>query len=82
MELKEAPNSNDTPTHAVSLPSDLTASRLIARRGLLDLVESQDRMLQTQPPTQALGGFYEQAFRMTAYPLAVKEAMVHAGLVN
>jgi hypothetical protein len=70
MELKEAPNSNDAPTHAVSLADGLNASRLVARRGLLDIVESQDRLLQSHPAATGLTGFYEQAFRMISSPVA------------
>jgi hypothetical protein len=70
MELKEAPNSNDAPTHAVGMQNDLTATRLIARRGLLNIVEAQDQLLQKEPSTRALGGFYEQAFRMISSPAA------------
>src|SRR5262249_40463210 len=70
MELREAPNSNDQPAHALSLPFGIDLSRLIARRGLLNLVELQDRVLQQSRTTSALGGFYEQAFRMVSAPVA------------
>jgi hypothetical protein len=70
LELREAPNSNDPPAHAVSLPGGLDAARLSARRGLLDLIESQDRWLQRDRAADALGGFREQAFRMVASPAA------------
>src|SRR4051812_33838373 len=46
MELKEAPNSPEQATHPVALSADLDAARLIARRGLLDQLEAQDRRLQ------------------------------------
>jgi hypothetical protein len=70
MELKEAPNSNDRPTHALELPGDIQASRLIARRGLLSLLEQQDRSLQSARSTEGLNGFHEQAYRMLASPQA------------
>jgi hypothetical protein len=70
MEPREAPNSNDQPAHSVGLSADLAASRLIARRGLLNLMEEQDRRLQGSRATEALGGFREQAFRMLASPTA------------
>jgi hypothetical protein len=70
MEFREAPNSADQPAHALSLPTGIDAHRLIARRGLLQLVELQDRMLQKSGTTKALGGFYEQAFRMVSSPAA------------
>jgi hypothetical protein len=70
MELKEAPNSNDRPAHAVALPEGLDTTRLIARRGLLDLIDRQDRWLQQDRGSEALRGFYEQAFRMVSSPAA------------
>jgi hypothetical protein len=66
MELREAPNSNAPPSHPLTLPPDIDATRLVARRGLLDLLETEDRVLQEQPATLALGGFQEQAYRMLA----------------
>jgi hypothetical protein len=64
MELQVAPNSNDLPAHPLTSPPDVDATRLIARRGLLNLIESQDRLLQARRSTGALAGFQEQAFRM------------------
>src|SRR6202158_132336 len=42
LELREAPNSNDQPSHPLSLPNQIDDSRLIARRGLLNVVEEQE----------------------------------------
>src|SRR5262249_23300065 len=56
MELREAPNSNDQPAHALALPADVDATRLVARRGLLDALDAEDRGLQAGR-TAALGGF-------------------------
>jgi hypothetical protein len=70
LELREAPNSNDQPPHTISLPAELDASRLVARRGLLRLIEDQDRRLQHSRAAEALGGFHEQAFRMVSSPVA------------
>ena len=70
MELREAPNSNDQPTHALSLPEGVSESRLIARRGLIHLLESQDHLHQQMRSTEALDSSYEQAFRMVANPAA------------
>ena len=64
MEMQAAPNSNDQPAHALGLPTGMDATRLVARRGLLRLIETQDRLLQARRETDALGGFQEQAFRM------------------
>ena len=69
LELKEAPNSNDRPTHALAAP-DLDQSRLLARQGLLATLENQERRLQDSRATEALGAFHEQAFRMLSSPAA------------
>jgi hypothetical protein len=71
LEPKEAPNSNDPPAHAVTAP-DLDRSRLLARHGLLNVLEAQERRLQDSRATEALGAFHEQAFRMLASPTAKK----------
>jgi hypothetical protein len=51
----------------------MNVTRLQARRGLVNLIEQQDRLLQNDRSTQALGSFYEQAFRMLSSSL-VKRA--------
>jgi hypothetical protein len=71
-EPHEAPNSSDQPAHPTILPADLDDSRLIARRGLLELLDEHDRAVQQCPPAEALGGFREQAFRLLASPAAKK----------
>ncbi len=70
MEVKEAPNSGAQAAHAMSLPADMDAARLRARRGLLNLLDDQDRRLQDARAAEGLGGYYEQAFRMLASPAA------------
>src|SRR5262245_58427257 len=70
LELKEAPNSNDRPAHPLDLPTDMNNTRLLARRGLLSVLEQQDRALQSSRATEGLGGFHEQAYRMLASPAA------------
>jgi hypothetical protein len=72
LELREAPNSNDQPAHPIPLPNQLDDSRLLARHGLLKLLEDQDRRLQDNRTADSLGGFYEQAFRMLSSPAAKK----------
>jgi hypothetical protein len=69
LEMKEAPNSNDQPAHALAAP-DLDQSRLLARQGLLTTLEAQERRLQDSRATEALGAFHEQAFRMLSSPAA------------
>ena len=70
MEVKEAPNSGQRPTHEVLVPEGIDASRLVARRGMLNLIESQDRMLQKSRATTGLDDFREQAFSMISSPVA------------
>lgn len=70
MELKEAPNSGEASTHSFGLPEGMDATRLLARRGLVSLLEEQDRLLQRSRSSGDLGGFYEQAFRMLSSPAA------------
>jgi hypothetical protein len=70
MEIKEAPNSPQSATHALGLPEGMDATRLLARRGLVRLLEEEDRLLQRNRATDALGGFSEQAFRMLVAPEA------------
>jgi hypothetical protein len=66
LELREAPNSNDRPTHPLDLAPDLGAARLVARRGLLQSLEDDDRRLQDGHATDGLTAFHEQAYRMLA----------------
>jgi hypothetical protein len=70
MEMQSAPNSNDQPAHSLGTPAGVDATRLLARRGLLHMLETQDRLLQTRRETEALTGFQEQAFRMLSSPTA------------
>jgi hypothetical protein len=72
LEIKEAPMSNDQPSHPLVMSNQIDESRLVARRGLLNLVEEHDRRLQDSRATEALGGFYDQAFRMLSSPAAKK----------
>jgi hypothetical protein len=72
MEPREAPNSADQPAHGLTLTEGLDTARLQARRGLLGLLEDEDRALQQAKGAEALGGFYEQAFRMVSSPAARK----------
>src|SRR5207248_2681433 len=40
--------------------------RLVARRGLVNLIEAHDRHLQKHPAAEGQAGFFEQAFRMVS----------------
>jgi hypothetical protein len=70
LELREAPNSSDRPAHPLDLAPDLGSARLAARRGLLQMLDDEDRLLQDGPATNGLTAFHEQAYRMLASPEA------------
>jgi hypothetical protein len=70
MELREAPMSKDQPAHALSLAEGVDTSRLIARHGLVRLLERHDRLLHQAGASEGFGGYYEQAFRMLSSPAA------------
>jgi hypothetical protein len=70
MEVQAAANTSEQPAHPLALAPGLDASRVIARRGLLNLIESQERVLQQNRAALGLGSFYEQAFRMVSTPAA------------
>jgi len=72
MELRAAPNSSDAPAYALSLPEGVNTSRLIARRGLVDLIEGHERFLQQSRVSEALCTFYSPAFHMVARPVATR----------
>src|SRR5262245_13333012 len=70
MEPREAPDTREQATHPLSLSPELSSTRLLARRGLLEVLEGQERRLQQARAAEALGGFHEQAMRMLASPAA------------
>ena len=63
MEVREAPNANDRYATPVDLPSDLSTTRLQARRGLLSLIDDRDRYFQN---SRAIEGLTAMADRATA----------------
>lgn len=69
--IKRDSNQADIP---LTLPDDISASRLVARRGLLGVLEEGDRALQKDPRLAAYGDVYEDAYRMLSAP-AVKKAL-------
>ncbi len=62
MEVEAARETNEHVTHSLSLPDDLSTTRLLARRGLLDTIESMDRRYQADTTARSLDGFRQQAF--------------------
>lgn len=61
MEVGSAGESKQGPTHSLTLPSDLSDTRLLMRRGLLDTIERQQR-LGEQLTSHSLNELYSQAF--------------------
>jgi hypothetical protein len=70
MEVLGAPNAREQPAYALTLPADLNATRLVARRGLLQVIDARERELQRSRATEGLDGIQEQAFRMVTSPAA------------
>jgi hypothetical protein len=64
MEIREAPSASDRYATPIELPSDLSTTRLQARRGLLHVMEQTERYFQNNRATEGLTGFHEQAYRM------------------
>ncbi|GIW82887.1 MAG: hypothetical protein KatS3mg105_4694 [Gemmatales bacterium] len=67
-EPAKAPESKGQAAHPMVLPPDIDRTRLQARRGLVQLLERQDRLLNGKKPVRELDDFYEQAFRMISSP--------------
>ncbi|MBT6154467.1 MAG: DUF1501 domain-containing protein [Planctomycetaceae bacterium] len=64
MEVAAAEETGEKPTHSMALPADLSSARLLARRGLLNVIEEQDRRFQDDPFARGMDEFREQAFSM------------------
>lgn len=73
LEYAAAEETDEQVTHPMSLPDDLSDTRLLARRGLLDVIETQDRRYQRRPSAIDMDGYREQAFAILSTPRA-KEA--------
>lgn len=70
MEVEAAKETTETPTHSIELAKDVHETRLLARRGLLDVIEDTDRRFQTERTAMGLDGYRELAFSMLASPAA------------
>ncbi|MDA0835661.1 MAG: DUF1501 domain-containing protein [Planctomycetota bacterium] len=69
-EVAAAEETKEKPTHSMALPPELNSARLLARRGLLDIVEAYDRRFQSNPAALGMDSFREQAFSMLSSPQA------------
>lgn len=70
MEIREAPSARERYAAPVELASDLSTTRLQARRGLLNVLDETERRFQNSRATDGLTGFHEQAYRMLTSPSA------------
>lgn len=70
MEVEAAKETKETAQHTISLPQDVAEARLLARRGLLNIVEETDRRYQSVRSARGLDSYREQAFGMLASPVA------------
>ncbi|MES2793711.1 MAG: DUF1501 domain-containing protein [Planctomycetota bacterium] len=61
-------------TIPLTLPNDISVARLQARRGLLGVLEDQDRMLQKNGGMQAYSNNYDDAYRILS-STAIKDAL-------
>jgi hypothetical protein len=70
LEMKPANYSNEPAAHATSLAAGLHESRILARHGLLNLLQAQDHLLQQSRVARDLDEFRNQALRMISSPAA------------
>lgn len=73
VEMRAAAGTRANPAHELTLPEGIDPTRLLARKGLLHVLEEHERSLETRLGNSGLDDFRAQAFRMLADP-AVKEA--------
>jgi hypothetical protein len=64
LEIAAAGESKSGPTHSMQFQDELNERRLLARRGLLEVVEQQDRRFESDSTGQGYNEFREQAFSM------------------
>lgn len=72
MEIAPAGESKSGATHSMTLPDELSQTRLLARRGLLNVIEEQDARLNADASGLSYDEYREQAFSMLASPAARK----------
>ena len=68
LELQSAAGVNVSPLHNLTLPDGLDLSRLIARRGLLQMIEEEERLRAAT--STGLDAFRDQAFPLLSAPTA------------
>ena len=64
MEVAAAEETDESPTHSMTLPPELNNTRLLARRGLLEVLQDRDRRYQSNSIASGMNDLREQAFAM------------------
>ncbi|HLJ12756.1 MAG TPA: DUF1501 domain-containing protein [Planctomycetaceae bacterium] len=70
MEVEAAEETDEKPTHSIALPAEIQETRLLARRGLLNVIEDSNRRMQSERVGMSLDGYRELAFSMLSSPVA------------
>ncbi len=70
MEVAAAEETPEKPTHSIALPADLAETRLLARRGLLNVLEETDARFQAERGAKSLDSYRELGFSMLSAPTA------------
>ncbi|MBS0265258.1 MAG: DUF1501 domain-containing protein [Planctomycetes bacterium] len=67
-----AGGSTEKPTHSMSLPEDLSNTRLLSRQGLVQTIDQIDRRFDQITACRSIGEYREQAVRMLSSNVAQK----------
>ncbi len=70
MEVAAAEETKEHPTHSIALPAEVAETRLLARRGLLNVLEETDRRFQAERSARAVDSYRELGFSMLSSPTA------------
>lgn len=70
MEVAAAEETKEKPTHSIVLPPEISETRLLARRGMLNVIEEMDQRYQSEKGARGLDSYREQAFGMLSSPVA------------
>ncbi len=70
MEVEAAKETNEKPLHGITLPPEVHETRLLARRGLLNVIEDIDRRYMTEKSALGLDSYRQQAISMLSSPVA------------
>ena len=68
LELPDKLFAKGRPIYSLGLPDDVDTERLVRRKGLLELVERQDRALQDSDAGRSMDAFRQRAFNLLISP--------------